>query len=131
MNSQHPEPETTERPSVETVEVRLLEGPNLYFPRPAVKVTISLPGYLEAEAEQVRRVGAAMGLKRVQPGAPGSMQRQRVLLRIVERAVRVVARASGTRRLGVRARVAHPTDTVVLAFVWRHRGRAEALGSAV
>ncbi len=131
MNSQPPEPETLDRPSVETVEVRLLEGPNLYFPRPAVKVTISLPGYLEAEAEQVRRVGAALGLKRVQPGAPGSMQRQRVLLRIVERAVRVVARASGTRRLGVRARVAHPTDTVVLAFVWRHRGRAEALGSAV
>ncbi|MEO7422535.1 MAG: tetratricopeptide repeat protein [Ornithinibacter sp.] len=131
MNSQHPEPEPPDRPSVETVEVRLLEGPNLYFPRPAVKVTISLPGYLEAEAQQVRGVGAVLGLKRVQPGAPGSMQRQRVLLRIVERAVRVVARASGTRRLGVRARVAHPTDTVVLAFVWRHRGRAEALGSAV
>ncbi len=109
----------------------MLEGPNLYFPRPAVKVTISLPGYLLADAEQVRAAGASLGLTRVQPGEPGSMQRQRVLLRIVERAARVLARASGTRRLGVRTRVSHPTDTVVLAFVWRHRGRAEALGAAV
>ena len=29
-------------PSVRTEEVRLLEGPNLYFPRPAVKVTLAL-----------------------------------------------------------------------------------------
>ncbi len=131
MSSQHPEPAAPPRPSVETVEVRLLEGPNLYFPRPAVKVTVSLPGYLSADSARVRAVGAALGLTRVQPGAPGSMQRQRSLLRLVERAARVVARAGGTRRLGVRTRVAHPTDTVVLAFVWRHRGRAEALGAAV
>ncbi|MGB7818700.1 MAG: Mur ligase family protein, partial [Ornithinibacter sp.] len=131
MSSQEPQPDGPAPRTVETVEVRLLEGPNLYFPRPAVKVTLSLPGYLLADAEQVRAAGASLGLTKVQPGAPGSMQRQRVLLRIVERAARVLARASGTRRLGVRTRVSHPTDTIVLAFVWRHRGRAEALGAAM
>ena len=39
------------RPGVATREVRVLEGPNLYFPRPAVKVTLTLPGYLDAPVE--------------------------------------------------------------------------------
>lgn len=119
-------------PSVRTEEVRLLEGPNLYFPRPAVKVTLALPGYLAASPDQVRAVAAALGLRRRgQPGAPGSEQRQQVLVRIVERVARVVAAAAGTKRLGVRTRPAAETDVVVCAFVWRQRGRAQALGEAI
>ncbi len=118
-------------PGVRTREVRLLEGPNLYFPRPTVKVTLELPGLLEAPTDAMRTLTAAAGLRRGQPGAPGSEQRQRALLRVVERAARAVAVEAGTRRLGVRTRAASETDVVVCAFVWRHRGRAEALGDAI
>jgi cyanophycin synthetase len=118
-------------PTVHTREVRLLEGPNLYFPRPAVKVTLELPGYLDAPVDAMRHVTAAAGLRRGQPGAPGSEQRQQVLVRLVERVARAVATQAGTRRLGVRTRAANETEVVVCAFVWRHRGRAEALGAAI
>ncbi|HSO65429.1 MAG TPA: tetratricopeptide repeat protein, partial [Ornithinibacter sp.] len=64
-------------------------------------------------------------------GAPGSEQRQQVLVRVVEQVARALATAAGTRRLGVRTRPASETDVVVCAFVWRHRGRAEALGAAI
>jgi cyanophycin synthetase len=119
------------RPGVDTREVRVLEGPNLYFPRPAVKVTLALPGYLEAPVQTLRSISSAAGLRRGQPGAPGSEQRQQVLLRLVERVARALATEGGTRRLGVRTRAANETDVVVCAFVWRHRARAEALGSAI
>lgn len=119
------------RPSVVTREVRVLEGPNLYFPRPAVKVTLALPGYLDAPDDTLRAVKTAAGLRRGQPGAPGSEQRQQVLLRLVERVARALAAEVGTRRLGVRTRAANETEVVVCAFVWRHRARAEALGGAI
>ncbi len=119
------------RPGVVTREVRVLEGPNLYFPRPAVKVTLALPGYLDAPVDTLRAVSTAAGLRRGQPGAPGSEQRQQVLLRVVERVARALATEVGTRRLGVRTRAANETDVVVCAFVWRHRARAEALGAAI
>ena len=119
------------RPGVATREVRVLEGPNLYFPRPAVKVTLALPGYLDAPVETLRALSSDAGLRRGQPGAPGSEQRQQVLLRLVERAARALATEGGTRRLGVRTRAASETDVVVCAFVWRHRARAEALGAAI
>ena len=119
------------RPGVATREVRVLEGPNLYFPRPAVKVTLALPGYLDAPVETLRSISSAAGLRRGQPGAPGSEQRQQVLLRLVERVARALATEGGTRRLGVRTRAASETDVVVCAFVWRHRARAEALGAAI
>jgi cyanophycin synthetase len=70
-------------------------------------------------------------MPRTAPGAAGSRSRQRVLARLAERAVRRVAAAAGTSRLGVRARTAGEADTVVVAFVWRRRGRAVVLGEAV
>ena len=119
-------------PTVDTREVRVLEGPNLYFPRPAVKVTPGAPGYLAAAARRRARVCAGRSAcARGQPGAPGSEQRQRVLVRVVERVGAGAGHAAGTRRLGVRTRAGNETDVVVCAFVWRHRGRAEALGAAV
>jgi phosphoribosylaminoimidazolecarboxamide formyltransferase/IMP cyclohydrolase len=32
-------------------EVRVLEGPNLYFAKPAIKVSLELPGYLAADEQ--------------------------------------------------------------------------------
>ena len=132
MSSEPADTATQTRPGVATREVRVLEGPNLYFPRPAVKVTLALPGYLDAPDDALRAVATAAGLRRGQPGAPGSEQRQQVLLRLVER----VARAAGRRGRAPAGSACAPgpaneTDVVVCAFVWRHRARAEALGEAI
>ena len=67
MSSEHAGPGAT----VDTREVRLLEGPNLYFPRPAVKVTLALTGYLAAPGDDVRAVCRALGLRAGKPGAAG------------------------------------------------------------
>jgi cyanophycin synthetase len=118
-------------PAVSTTEVRLLEGPNLYFTRPAVKVTLLVPGWVGADTTRMSAACRAVGLDRVLPGEPGTGQRQRVVLRVAERALRALAAAAGTRRLGVRARPGGAIDEVVCAFVWRHRDRARALGECL
>lgn len=112
-------------------EVRVLEGPNLYFPKPAVKVTLDLTAYLEADRDAIRRVAHTAGLGAIQPGAANTEQRQRVIARLAERAVRHVSRASGTSRLGVRSRPGNDRAVVVVSFVWRRRGSAQALGESV
>ena len=112
-------------------EVRVLDGPNLYFPRPAVKLTLRLPGLAEAgEADALRRA-ARVGLRVAHPGAPFTSQRQVLLERVAARVLRTVATASGTTRLGIRVRPGASSGEVVLAYPWRHRGRAEALGESV
>ncbi|HET7762045.1 MAG TPA: hypothetical protein VFL46_06755, partial [Phycicoccus sp.] len=63
-----------DEPPVSTSEVRLLEGPNLYFPRPAVKLTLAVPGWVDADPDRMRAACRAVGLDRVQPGSPGSGQ---------------------------------------------------------
>jgi cyanophycin synthetase len=113
------------------VELRVLEGPNLYFPRAAIKLTLDLSPLLDAPDPVVRRLAARVGLRQVRPGAPGSGFRQRFAARAVGRLVRQVAREAGTTRLGVRIRPSADVHQVVVAFPWRHRGRAEALGAAV
>lgn len=123
--------ETQTAPAVTATEVRVLEGPNLYFPRPAVKVTLDVSGLLEAEKETIRRMARVAGLGAIQAGAAGSEQRQRVLARLAERAVRQVSRASGTSRLGVRSRPGNDRSVIVVSFVWRRRGAAEVLGESV
>ena len=117
-------------PTVAVTEVRVLEGPNLYFAKPAVKVTLELPGYLAAEEAALVAVAASVGMPGARPGAPGTQARQRFVMRVVERAVRATAAASGTTRLGVRVRAGSSPAQVVVAFVWRRRGRARALGEA-
>ncbi|MGL4176870.1 MAG: tetratricopeptide repeat protein [Dermatophilaceae bacterium] len=131
MNEPHPTEPAVGTPAVDTREVRVLEGPNLYFTRPAVKVTLAVPGLLQADAEVVRAVCSAAGLHRVQVGASGSGQRQRALVRLVEQVTRALATAAGTRRLGIRTRPGSPVQLVVCAFVWRHRGRGRALAAAI
>jgi cyanophycin synthetase len=91
------------------VELRVLEGPNLYFPRAAIKLTLDVGGL-------VREPGSAL---------------ERGLLRQVALIVRGIARASGTTRLGLRVRPTNEQDQVVVAYPWRHRDRARALGEAV
>lgn len=121
----------TSAPAVSATEVRVLEGPNLYFAKPAIKVSLELPGYLAADEADLKKLARSVGLKSSRPGAPGTEQRQRFVMRLVERATRRLAAASGTTRLGVRARPGSDPAQVVVAFVWRRRGRARALGEGV
>ena len=52
-------------------------------------------------------------------------------MRLVEALVRRLARGAGTTRLGVRVRPTSAPSTIVVAYPWRHRSRAVALGEAV
>ena len=45
------------------VELRVLEGPNLYFPRPAVKLTLDVGIIATAEEEQALRFARRIGLR--------------------------------------------------------------------
>jgi len=116
-------------PRADLVELRVLDGPNLYFPRPAIKLTIAVGGWLDVPEERLE-----MALERVgatgRPGRPGSDQRRRTISRVAARVTWRLATASGV-RLAVRSRPGPERDQVVVAFPWRRRGAAEALGREV
>ncbi len=113
------------------IEVRLLDGPNLYFPRPAAKVTLRISGLLSAPVETARGFAEQLGMRDVRPGEPGSSFRQRFAARAVTRLVRRLALAGGVKRLAVRSRTGVEVDQLVLAYPWRNSGRAEVLAEGV
>jgi len=118
-------------PAAELIELRGLDGPNLYFPRPAIKLTIRVAGWQRAAPSSIERAGADLGVRAAeQPGTPGSQHRQRVIAKIGASYARRLAVASGARRLAVRSRPGDEPDLIVVAFPWRRRGAAEALGRA-
>jgi len=115
------------------VELRVLDGPNLYFPRPAIKLTLDVAGLLGLPEERAAAAAARVGLSGVPgpPGAPGGEQRRRFATRLLARLVREVAAASGVRALAVRSRPGPEPTQVVVAYPWRRLHAAEALGRAV
>jgi len=140
------------------VELRVLDGPNLYFPRPAIKLTLDVSELLalpETEAAAVAERAAPSGLaaspgapatgpedgpagphrlERARPGPPGrpgSEQRRRFVARLGTHLVRRTAAAAGVGRLAVRGRPGPEPTQVVLAWPWRRRNAAEALGEEV
>jgi cyanophycin synthetase len=115
----------------ELVELRTLDGPNLYFPRPAIKLTVAIPGWLRATTPRLERMVVEMGAPAtLLPGEPGSEQRHRFAARIGAHVTRQVAHEAGT-RLAVRGRAGPDADQIVIAFPWRQRGTAEALAGEV
>src|SRR3954452_15098130 len=113
------------------VELRVLEGPNLYFPRSAIKLTLDVTSLAQAPEAEVRRLAARLGVGSLRADAPMSGFRQRSLARLVTHLVRKVAAESGTTRLGVRVRPTSQHERIVVAYPWRDRNRARALGEAV
>ena len=91
------------------LELRILEGPNLYFPRAAVKLTLNVSGWA---------------------GDTSAFKRPRLMRRLAA-LTRRLAGAGGTTRLAVRVRPTTDPDVLVLAFPWKDRARARALGEAV
>jgi cyanophycin synthetase len=89
-------------PGGSLVELRVLEGPNLYFPRPAIKLTLDVTRLLGLPEEQI-------------PGEPGSEQRRRFVTRLLARLTRRVAAAAGVRSLAVRSRPGPAPTQVVVA----------------
>src|SRR4051794_26465160 len=128
--------EPDERPSSEfpvtsLLELRVLEGPNLYFPRAAIKLTLDISPLASAPTGTAERLARRIGLPAARPGEPDTGFRQRFALRAVARLVRAIAHESGAVRLAVRVRPTSDPHVVVVAYPWRHRDRAEAMGSAV
>jgi len=114
--------------SVRAVEVRVLDGPNLYFPRPSIKLTLAVPGWMRASDARVRSAAERLGVPGASvPGRPGTEQRRRVVMRIAAGFTRLAARRSGARRLAVRARPGPEPDLIVVAYPWRHQDAARAL----
>jgi cyanophycin synthetase len=113
------------------VELRVLEGPNLYFPRAAIKLTLDITGLASAPSTTAERLARRIGLAGARPGEPGTGFRQRFALRAVARLVRAIAHESGTVRLAVRVRPTGDPHCVVVAYPWRHRDRAQEMGRAV
>ncbi|MDQ4085607.1 MAG: Mur ligase, partial [Actinomycetota bacterium] len=73
------------------VEMRILDGPNLYFPRAAVALTLDLTRLVDLPEDQARTLAARMGVRDARPGAPGTGFRQRFAARAVARLVRQLA----------------------------------------
>ena len=124
----------------ELTELRVLDGPNLYFTRPAVKLTLAVPGWLDLPEEKITALAARFGLPgisiespsrtRVRPGPPGTEHRRRFVARTAAHITRELAATTGS-RLAVRARTGPEPDQIVVAFPWRRREAAEALGREV
>ena len=113
------------------IELRVLEGPNLYFPRAAIKLTVDITGLASAPTSSAERLARRIGLDAARPGEPDTGFRQRFALRAVARLVRAIAHESGTVRLAVRVRPTSDPHVVVVAYPWRHRDRAQEMGRAV
>ena len=116
---------------VRLAELRVLEGPNLYFTRPAVKLTLAVPGWLDASEARLAAIAEAIELPGAgKAGRPNSEQRRRFTARCASHLTHRLAQASGI-RLAVRGRPGSEPGEVVVAFPWRRRGSAEALGREV
>jgi cyanophycin synthetase len=127
----------TDRPApVRLIELRVLDGPNLYFTRPAVKLTLAVPGLIELTEERMAAVMVRSGMAGagnpvlVRVGGAGTDQRRRVVARIAASLTRALAGATAT-SLAVRSRSGPEPEQIVVAFPWRRRGAAEAFGNEV
>src|SRR5437588_9372658 len=111
---------------VKTLELRVLDGPNLYFTRPAIKLTLAVTPWLELPEARAQQLTQRAGFPTVNhPGVGGSEQRRRYVARFAIHLTRALAAATGT-HLAIRGRPGPEPDQVVVAFPWRRQGAAEA-----
>ena len=122
---------TSNDAGVQLLGVRFLEGPNLYFTRPTVRVTADLAAWYAVDAERFEQAVQTLGGRAGRTGQPGDVRRARAVIRLVELATRRIAAASGTPRLGVRVREGADVHEVILAFPASRPERGKELGRAV
>ncbi len=111
------------------LELRVLTGPNLYFARPAIKVTLDASAAFAADAAQMLGWQQVLARGNVAVGLPGSEVRAHATADLAASLVRRIG--SGLRRR--LAAVGRPGDdgTVIVAFPFRHRALAEEFGRQV
>jgi cyanophycin synthetase len=111
---------------VTVVELRVLDGPNLYFTRPAIKLTLDVAPWLGLPDERAQALTKRAGFTPVAaPGAPNSDQRRRYVARFAVHVARQLADATAT-HLAIRGRLGPGAEQIVIAFVWRRQRAAEA-----
>ena len=108
------------------VELRVLDGPNLYFTRPAIKLTLDVGPWLALPDGPVQAHTKRAGFTPVTAaGAQNSDQRRRYLARFAVHVARLLADATAT-HLAIRGRPGPGAEQIVIAFVWRRQRAAEA-----
>ena len=113
------------------LELRVLDGANIYFPRPAVKLTLDARRLLALDPDMATSVAERLGVPgSPRPGPLGSMQRDRFAARVLAHLARRIATAARV-RLAARGRVGAEPGEVVVAFPWRRLTKAEALGNEI
>ena len=112
-------------------ELRLLDGPNLYFPRAAVKIVLDVAPLLALDQAAFAAQLAVWSEPAGRSTAPDSEVRLRSVARLLARLTRRLAAGSGTTRLAVRTRTGPATGELTVVFPWRHRTRARALALAL
>jgi len=111
---------------VTVVELRVLDGPNVYFTRPAIKLTLGVAPWLALADERAQRLTKRAGFTPVATaGAPNSDQRRRYVARFAVHVARLLADATAT-HLAIRGRPGPDAEQIVVAFVWRRQRAAEA-----
>jgi cyanophycin synthetase len=111
------------------VELRVLDGPNLYFTRPAIKLTLDVSPWLALPQARVEQLtGRADFRSAASAGQPGTDQRRRFIARFAVHLTRALAEATRT-HLAVRGRQGPSPEQLVVAFPWRRRQAAEAFAS--
>src|SRR5205807_2900390 len=112
--------------SVTVVELRVLDGPNLYFTKPAIKLTLRVVPWLALVEERAQLLTRRTGFRPVAaPGAPNGDQRRRYVARFAVHVARLLADATAT-PLAIRGRPGPGAEAIVIAFVWRRQRAAEA-----
>jgi cyanophycin synthetase len=111
---------------VTVVELRVLDGPNLYFTRPAIKLTLRVAPWLALPEERAEQLSKRAGFRPIaSPGAANSDQRRRYVARFTVHVARLLADAT-TIHLAIRGRPGPGPEQIVIAFVWRRQRAAEA-----
>ncbi|GGM85278.1 hypothetical protein GCM10009721_07500 [Terrabacter tumescens] len=131
LTTNHPEAVPAPVADVRVDEVRVLDGPNLYFARPTIKVILHVPGYLALKRTDAEALARRLGMRSARPGKRGTALRQRFVMRVIRTVTRRVGTEIGAGRLGVRVRAGQTVDDVVLAFPWVHRTRGRVAGEQV
>jgi cyanophycin synthetase len=119
------------QPAVRVDEVRVLEGPNLYFARPTIKVSLNLHGYLAMRRTEAEALARRLGMRAARPGRRGTALRQRFVMRVIRTVTKRVGSEIGVGRLGVRVRAGQSVEDVVVAFPWVHRTRGQVAGEQI
>lgn len=113
------------------LELRLLDGPNLWFPRAACKVVLDVSAVLTLSDQDFCARATCWGEPVGRSGTAGSQLRARAVARLVAGLTRRLARTAGVDRLAVRSRSGPEPGQLTVVFPWRRRGLAQALGLAL